>query len=576
MKIGKWSPPAVRWGALFVGCWLLALCPMMHASTVKRLDILVKLLPNGDGLIEERWDIDVTSSDAKTEWYVAHRNLGERRIMDLRMTGFVPDAKGPMPFETLDDWDVDWTRSEKTGRCGINNGNEICWGFGNYGRHEYTVNYRLTNLVQAYDTHDGFNHCFVDMNVPVEQATVTLFADSLVQLNDSNTLRWAFGYHGSIEWQGDSLVAQTDEAIGDGKGRMILMLQFEKGLFTPTSQSGKTWEEVKSRALEGSDWENEGRASGGDDEDLTFWDWVLVLGAIFWPFLVLLLPAIWWVVSLKPLRVKLKRMRLGIADGNYCREVDERWSLVKNAGVLRKLSYFTMYPGNKHKEIIGALLMRLVSAGKVSFVEWTDEKKKNAKPKKCLKVESPFKDKPETGDSDEALGQRVLWFLTKASGDDLILQPHEFSSWAAWHREEMNSFLKLLRTKPNKDYVNANAKDLFELRNFLKDFTLVGERHVEEVALWDEYLVYAQLFGLAKQVSEEMHKVNPEYFKMSQLGKNLDVVDASYVSTWSSSFYRAVHPPVESSTFGGSSGHSSSSSFGGGGGFSGGGGGGGR
>ena len=123
MKEPKWSPPAVRWGALTFGCLLLALSSVLQASTVKRLDVLVKLLPNGDGLIEERWDIDVTNSDAKTEWYVAHRNLGQRNIVDLRMKGYVPDAKDLVAFETLDDWDVDWTRSEKTGRCGINNGN---------------------------------------------------------------------------------------------------------------------------------------------------------------------------------------------------------------------------------------------------------------------------------------------------------------------------------------------------------------------------------------------------------------------------------------------------------------------
>lgn len=570
MKEPKWSPPAVRWGALTFGCLLLALSSVLQASTVKRLDVLVKLLPNGDGLIEERWDIDVTDSDAKTEWYVAHRNLGQRNIVDLRMKGYVPDAKDLVAFETLDDWDVDWTRSEKTGRCGINNGNEICWGFGDYGRHEYIVNYRLTNLVQAYDTHDGFNHCFIDMNVPIEQANVTLFADSLVELNDSNTLRWAFGYHGSIEWQGDSLVATPDGAIGDGEGRMILMLQFEKGLFYPTLQSEKSWEEVKRRALEGSDWESD------SDDDLTIGEWILLICIIFSPVILLMLPFIWWVVSLKPLRVKLKRMRLGIANGNYHRDINEKWSLIKNAGVLRNLSYFSLFSGKQNKNIIGALLMRLVSSGQVSFVEWTDKKKKNAKPKTCLKIECPFKDKPEMGTSDEAMQQRVLWFLTKASGSDLILQPHEFSSWASWHRDEMNSFLKVLDTKADSTYVNENAKDLFELRNFLKDFTLMEERHVKEVVLWDEYLVYAQLFGLAKQVSEEMHKANPEYFKMSQLGRNLDAVDTSYVATWSSSFYRAAHPPVESSGSGGSSGHRSSSSFGGGGGFSGGGGGGGR
>lgn len=570
MKEPKWSPPAVRWGALTFGCLLLALSSVLQASTVKHLDVLVKLLPNGDGLIEERWDIDVTDSDVKTEWYVAHRNLGQRNIVDLRMKGYVPDAKDLVAFETLDDWDVDWTRSEKTGRCGINNGNEICWGFGDYGRHEYIVNYRLTNLVQAYDTHDGFNHCFIDMNVPIEQATVTLFADSLVELNDSNTLRWAFGYHGLIEWQGDSLVATPDGSIGDGEGRMILMLQFEKGLFHPTLQSEKSWEEVKRRALEGSDWESD------SDDDLTIGEWILLICIIFSPVILLMLPFIWWVVSLKPLRVKLKRMRLGIANGNYHRDINEKWSLVKNAGVLRNLSYFSLFSGKQNKNIIGALLMRLVSLGQMSFVEWTDKKKKNAKPKTCLKIECPLKDKPEMGTSDEAMQQRVLWFLTKASGSDLILQPHEFSSWASWHRDEMNSFLKVLDTKVDSAYVNENAKDLFELRNFLKDFTLMEERHVKEVVLWDEYLVYAQLFGLAKQVSEEMHKANPEYFKMSQLGRNLDAVDTSYVATWSSSFYRAAHPPVESSGSGGSSGHRSSSSFGGGGGFSGGGGGGGR
>ena len=570
MKEPKWSPPAVRWGALTFGCLLLALSSVLQASTVKHLDVLVKLLPNGDGLIEERWDIDVTDSDAKTEWYVAHRNLGQRNIVDLRMKGYVPDAKDLVAFETLDDWDVDWTRSEKTGRCGINNGNEICWGFGDYGRHEYIVNYRLTNLVQAYDTHDGFNHCFIDMNVPIEQANVTLFADSLVEMNDSNTLRWAFGYHGSIEWQGDSLVATSDGAIGDGEGRMILMLQFEKGLFHPTLQSEKSWEGVKRRALEGSDWESD------SDDDLTIGEWILLICIIFSPVILLMLPFIWWVVSLKPLRVKLKRMRLGIANGNYHRDINEKWSLVKNSGVLRNLSYFSLFSGKQNKNIIGALLMRLVSSGQVSFVEWTDIKKKNAKPKTCLKIECPLKDKPEMGTSDEAMQQRVLWFLTKASGSDLILQPHEFSSWASWHRDEMNSFLKVLDTKADSTYVNENAKDLFELRNFLKDFTLMEERHVKEVVLWDEYLVYAQLFGLAKQVSEEMHKANPEYFKMSQLGRNLDAVDTSYVATWSSSFYRAAHPPVESSGSGGSSGHRSSSSFGGGGGFSGGGGGGGR
>lgn len=566
MKRAWWSR------ALAAGCLLLMWGLAMQASTVKRLDILVKLLPNGDALFEERWDIDVTSSDAKTEWYVAHRNLGERQIRDLRVVGFVPGQSSAVPFETLYGWDVDASRAEKAGRCGINDGEEICWGFGDYGRHEYTVSYRLTNLVQAYDTHDGFNHCFVDMDVPIEQTTLTLFADSLIELNDSNTLRWAFGYHGSIEWHGDSLVATPDGVIGAGAGRMILMMQVDKGIFTPACQSKKTWAEVRDRALEDSDWSESGGTASG--EDLTPGEWLILLGILLSPLYVFILPFLWWLLSLKPLRMYLKRRRLGVAKGVYCREVSPDWSLVKNANMMHSLSSTEVFGGNSNREVIGALLLRLVAAGKVTFTEWSDSKRKG-KSTTCLKVVEPLSQRPSGGADDAALQQRVLWYLTKASGSDLILQPHEFSAWALSNRTEMTEFLGLLDTKGDKAYVAANAKDVYGMRYFLEDFTLVEERHVGEVALWDEYLVYAQLFGLAKEVAKEMRKLNPEYFAMSQLGQTLTKVDAAYVANWSSAFYRSARPPVNSSSSG-SSGHSSRSSFGGGGGFSGGGGGGGR
>lgn len=553
---------------LGVVCWALA--SATQASTVKTLDVLVKLLRNGDALIEERWDIDVTNSDAKTEWYVAHRNLGERSITDLRVVGFVPGSSTVVPFETCDHWDVDWSREKKTGRCGIHNDEEICWGFGDYGRHEYTVSYRLTKLLQAYDTHDGFNHCFVDMDAPIERARVTLFAEPPIALNDSNTLRWAFGYHGSIEWQGDSLVATPDGMIGAGDGRMILMVQVEKGLFEPSFQNEKKWEDVKARALEDSDWAE----SGGkvEDTDLTLSEWLLIISIMLAPLYVFILPFLWWLLTLKPLRMYLKRKRLGIVKGLYCRDVNPEWSLVRNANMLQSLSSTNIFFGNSNQEIIGALLLRLVAEGKVSFTEWSKNEKKRKKT--CLKIDSPLKEKPKDGASDKDLQQRVLWYLTQASGSDLILQSYEFSAWAEKNRGEMDEFMKLLDTDAEKTYVEANAKDVFGLRDFLRDFTLVGERHASEVALWDEYLVYAQLFGLAKIVAKEMQVANPEYFKSSQLGRSLALVDADYVSNWSSSFYRSVKTPATSG--GGGSGHGSRSSFGGGGGFSGGGGGGGR
>lgn len=167
------------------------------ASTVKRLDIQVVLNDDGSAAIRELWDIDLDDSDAKTEWYVAHKGLQGMKITQLQIQGFIPDKTGMQPFETLEEWDVDASRKEKTGKCGLNNGGqEICWGFGDWGRHQYEVSYVLTGLVKAYDTNDGFNHCFVDMNCQIEQMQLTISGADTISLSEANTRRWSFGHQG--------------------------------------------------------------------------------------------------------------------------------------------------------------------------------------------------------------------------------------------------------------------------------------------------------------------------------------------------------------------------------------------
>ena len=60
------------------------------ASKVNSLDIKVKLYSNGNAAIVERWDIDVDDDDAQTEWFVAHRGLGDMRIEQLSVKGYIP------------------------------------------------------------------------------------------------------------------------------------------------------------------------------------------------------------------------------------------------------------------------------------------------------------------------------------------------------------------------------------------------------------------------------------------------------------------------------------------------------
>lgn len=122
------------------------------------------------------------------------------------------------------------------------------------------------------------------------------------------------------------------------------------------------------------------------------------------------------------------------------------------------------------------------------------------------------------------------------------------------------------------------------LEKFLKDFGSFADKEVPEVALWEKYLVFATLFGCAKEVSKVMDMRFKEY--------NMDGMD--YYDSWVTSYYindlisSSVRTSVVSAQSAKAASESSSSSgswssgSGGGGGFSsgggsfGGGGGGGR
>ena len=136
-----------------------------------------------------------------------------------------------------------------------------------------------------------------------------------------------------------------------------------------------------------------------------------------------------------------------------------------------------------------------------------------------------------------------------------------------------------------KTYNGALAfKKWKALEKFLKDFGSFADKEVPEIALWEKYLVYATLFGCAKEVSKVMDMRFKEYNMSSE----------SYYDSWVTNYYindlisTAVRTSIASAQSAKYASESSSSSgswssgSGGGGGFSsgggsfGGGGGGGR
>lgn len=114
-----------------------------------------------------------------------------------------------------------------------------------------------------------------------------------------------------------------------------------------------------------------------------------------------------------------------------------------------------------------------------------------------------------------------------------------------------------------------NEREMWKgLKKYMEDFSMLDKREVPELAIWEEFLVYATVFGIADKVLKQLKIVYQE------LGENFNISDYGYMylmmnTNFSSNFSSAMDSAISSaysSTY--------SSGTGGGGGFSGGGGGG--
>lgn len=101
------------------------------------------------------------------------------------------------------------------------------------------------------------------------------------------------------------------------------------------------------------------------------------------------------------------------------------------------------------------------------------------------------------------------------------------------------------------------------LKKYMEDFSLLNEKEIPAIEIWERFLVYATAFGIAEKVIKQLKIVYPDF---EQLASSHTVTHIMLGTDFSSTFSSAISSSI-SSTY--------SSSTGGGGGFSGGGGGGG-
>ena len=535
--------------------WVLLLMLLASATSLSArpylhsLDIRVVLSHNGDAHITETRVMDIDSEG--TECYIGLGNMGGSEVRDLQVT----DENG-LEFTNIGDWDVDRSRDWKTGKCGIvykHNGYELCWGLGESGSRTYTTRYVITSLVHAYPDADAIRHVFLDQDVSPkpDKARLSIEAEDSTLFSEENCGIWGFRFGGELSFEDGKIIVHNTEPF-DYRGALYMMVRFDKGMFEPTIQEDDTFEHKKELAFEGSDYISE-------DEEWTWEDTLILLAMIVGFFVVPIVGIIWYFIYVWRARKKVNKNLL------WYRDIPMNGNLQQANDMINAYKYF----GTDYNNLLSACILKLIDMGAISIEQRLNSKGKTDQ----LFVIHELKDQ---GDQPLLLRKIHSMFKT-AAGDDTVLEPKELRSFMRSSKNESitDSFINTLHTKTSISNYKERLDDVrqvFGLKKFLKEFSLLDERHVNEVSLWKDYMIYATLFGIADQVIKDMKKINPEYFNMDQVAAQManDHTLPIIYSTLHSGTSRAVaNKAAREARASGRGGHSSWG--GGGGGFSGGG-----
>lgn len=542
----------------WIAACLLSL-PTFAQHELHNLYIDVELQPNGDAYITETREMTVGSEG--TECYIVIGNLNGSVVNDLSVT----DETG-RTYDYIGLWNVNRSRSEKANKCGIvqkENGYELCWGIGEPGKRTYVTSYIVTDLLRGYSESDGFNYMFVARNIqPYPQhVELTMWAADGTELNDSVANIWSFGHVGEI-WFGDSCInAESTEPFADGYS-MIIMAEFAKGIFSPKVQNTESFETVKERAFEGSDYLMEEESDSFDDWMDRIIGGIVSIGCLLFAGLCLIGWPVYWAWQ----KYKFNK------DLQWYREIPFSGNLHTANDVLNVFKF----SGKDHNKLLSALVAKLIADGCISVEPRPDAKGE-------IKPFFVIHEWPANASTQPLLRQLHRIFKV-AAGSDSVLEARELRDYMKnkANSNSTESFAKALHTSSMSISSCQRQRDevrkLLGLRKFLKEFSLLDERGIKDVKLWKDYMVYATLFGISKQVISDMRKINPEFFELD------NIADQMVASVEVPAVYTVLHQGIseayinklskEYAARGGSSrsfGGGGHSSFGGGGGFSGGG-----
>ena len=543
---------------------LILLFPIsVFADDIYKIDMHIYLNKDGSANITEVWDV---SADSGTEWYKQLYNLGNQELSNFK----VSMDNEPLTYK---EWNVNESLSEKSGYYGINyvpEGLELCFGKSDMNEHTFTLTYTLSNFI--FNTEDSQNiYQTLFPNVTLDNFSVVI--DSYYEFPDTLDV-WGYGYKGYAYVQDGKIKMSNDGSLYNDY--VVLLAKFPLNTFeTNNTSSYSTFDDILNQAEEGT-YEYDYDYDDNYNYSNSFFDYILPIIFTFLPF------------ALSGIAIsKAFQEGYGYKDNKTInkKEVPMFRDIPCNkdiyyANVLTKLNNF----GYRESNIYGAILLKWIRQNKIVF---------RNEVKGIFNKETSTIDLTLNPTFDDEIEKELFDVMYKASGDG-ILESKELEKWC---RKNYSKFLGLFTRITNReiqklktnnhiydrvtkeeckkkhimdDKIYDDSVKLYGLKKYLEEFSSMNTKEAIEVNLWDEYLMFAYIFGIADKVAKQFKNLYPEIASEMQ-NNNLDYNTFLFINTLSTRSVAAAssaRSAAESYSSGGggfSSGGGGGGSFGGGG-----------
>ncbi len=539
------------------------------ANEINNIDMKIYVDNNGTAHVTEEWTTNLTQG---TEGYKPYYNLGESKISNFKV------SMNGKEYTYNSDYNINDSFNEKKYKNGfhyIDNGVELCFGITNYGKNTYTLSYDISNFV--VNTSDNYQMIYwtlfpYDYNPSPERVYIKIYSD----FKYADTLDvWGYGKYGAPTYVYDGYIEMDSESTVTSSEYMTILVKFPENTFTLDTAVDKTFQEYLDMANEGAVTYTESKQtllSKIFDFITSFIGFIVPIATI----IIIIKSAIKNGYGYKNNKTIDKKNTQLFRDIPCNKDIYYANTLVK----LNK-NIFNNY---KETNIFGSIILKWVKENKIAFQNGPSGKFNKNTSSINLTLNPTF---------DNVLEKELFDIMHEASIDG-ILETKELEKWCNKNYSKFFNLFERINTveieklKQDNHIYTRNSKEeckkknvmddtiyedstkLYGLKKFLEEFSRIDTREVLEVHIWNEYLMFAYIFGIADKVAKQLKNLYPEVLEDPNNYIDLDtILYINYLSNRSVNAASTARSRAESYSSGGggfSSGGGGGGSFGGGGG----------